>query len=178
MFDSSLSRWRCSCLDLFSSVARAVWVSWSFSSSVFLSRESYGERRERGGGGGEGQERWEESERMKRERRVGEEGGQWETAVKKVYTFTVFSPSKIQGMRGGHDLGGACSHIKALGFSPFPHQKKVCTEGLLGRHALSMLGRTLVLYLVSVKNVELLHLVLCFFLVKVITRCIKTSLRM
>ena len=27
---------------------------------------------------------------------------------------------------------------------PFPYQRKVCTEGLLGRHALCMLGRTLV----------------------------------
>ena len=46
-------------------------------------------------------------------------------------------------MRGGHDLGGVCSHIKAFGFSPFPHQKKVFTDGLLGQHALTMLGRTL-----------------------------------
>ena len=56
---------------------------------------------------------------------------------------SVFSPSKFQGMRGGHDLGGVHSHIKAFGFSPFPHQKKVCTEGLLGWHASSVLGRTL-----------------------------------
>ena len=44
---------------------------------------------------------------------------------------------------GGHSLGGACGHIKAHGLSLFPHQRKLCTEGLLGRHALGMLGRTL-----------------------------------
>ena len=36
----------------------------------------------------------------------------------------VFSPSKFEGMRGGHDLGGVCSHIKTFGYSPFPHQRK------------------------------------------------------
>ena len=46
-------------------------------------------------------------------------------------------------MTGGHGLGGAHGHIKAHGFSLFPHQRKPCTEGLLGRHALDMLGRTL-----------------------------------
>ena len=55
------------------------------------------------------------------------------------------SPSKIQGMAGGHGLGGDCGHhIKAYGFSPFPHQRKFCTEGLLAQRALQvcMLGRT------------------------------------
>ena len=28
----------------------------------------------------------------------------------------VFSPGKIQGMIGGHGVGGVCSHIKALGY--------------------------------------------------------------
>ena len=54
---------------------------------------------------------------------------------------------KIQGMVGGHSLGGACGHIKVhihvCGLSLFPHQRKLCTESLLGRHALGMLGRTL-----------------------------------
>ena len=45
---------------------------------------------------------------------------------------------------GGCGLGVACGHIKAFGLFPFPHQRKICTEGLQGRHALSMLGRTLV----------------------------------
>ena len=46
-------------------------------------------------------------------------------------------------MTGGHSLGGARGHIKAHGLSPFPHQRKLCTEGLL---ALGMLGRTLIYY--------------------------------
>ena len=58
--------------------------------------------------------------------------------------FYIFSPSKIQGMIGGHGVGGACSHIKVFWLSPFPHQREFCTEGLLGQHALGMLGRTLV----------------------------------
>ena len=36
--------------------------------------------------------------------------------------------AKIQGMTGGHSLGGARGHIKANGLSLFP----LCTEGLLG----------------------------------------------
>ena len=54
----------------------------------------------------------------------------------------VFSLSKIQGMPGGHSLGGACDHNKAHGLFLLPHQRKFCTEGLFGRHALGML-RTL-----------------------------------
>ena len=64
--------------------------------------------------------------------------------------LSVFSPSKIQGTTVGHTLGGGCGHIKAFGISLFTHQRKFCTEGLLGRHALCMLGRTLaviILYL-------------------------------
>ena len=44
---------------------------------------------------------------------------------------------------GRHGLGVVCGHIEAFGLFPFPHQRKICTEGLQGRHALSMLGRTL-----------------------------------
>ena len=44
---------------------------------------------------------------------------------------------------GEQNLGGVTDHIKAITLLPFPHQRKVCTEGLLGRHALCMLGRTL-----------------------------------
>ena len=29
--------------------------------------------------------------------------------------IAMFSPGKIQGMMGGHGLGGACDHIKAFG---------------------------------------------------------------
>ena len=47
-------------------------------------------------------------------------------------------------MIGVHGVGGACSHIKAFWLSHSPHQREFCTEGLLGRHALGMLGRTLV----------------------------------
>jgi hypothetical protein len=45
-----------------------------------------------------------------------------------------------------HDSrGGACGHNKAYGLPLFPHQKELRTEGLLGRHALGMLGRTLIM---------------------------------
>ena len=46
-------------------------------------------------------------------------------------------------MVGGRGLGVARGHIKAFGLFPFPHQTKIYSEGLQGRHALSMLGRTL-----------------------------------
>ena len=46
--------------------------------------------------------------------------------------YSVFSPRIIQGMTGGHGLGVACGHIKALGLFPFPHQRKICAEGLQG----------------------------------------------
>ena len=49
----------------------------------------------------------------------------------------------IQGMMGGHNLSMACGHITAFGLFPFPHQRKICAEGSQGRHALSILGRTL-----------------------------------
>ena len=55
---------------------------------------------------------------------------------------TVFSPRITQGMTGGRGLDVACGH-KAFGLLPFPHQRKICFEGLQSRHALSMLGRTL-----------------------------------
>ena len=34
-------------------------------------------------------------------------------------------------------------HIKTFGVFPFPHQRKICTEGLQGQHAFSMLGGTM-----------------------------------
>jgi hypothetical protein len=40
-------------------------------------------------------------------------------------------------------MGGACSHNKAFGLSPFPTSKRslhMYIEGLLGQHALCMLG--------------------------------------
>ena len=49
--------------------------------------------------------------------------------------------------RAYYSLGGACGHIKAHGLSLFPHQRKLCTEGLLGRHAL---GRILMCTLYNV----------------------------
>ena len=42
----------------------------------------------------------------------------------------MFSPSKIQGRTGEHSLGGASDHNKAEELSLFPHQKRLCTEGL------------------------------------------------
>jgi hypothetical protein len=56
--------------------------------------------------------------------------------------YTVFSTSIIQSMMGGHGLGGAYGHFKAF---ELPCQRNFCTEGLLGRHALCMLGRTLLM---------------------------------
>ena len=46
---------------------------------------------------------------------------------------------------GGQNLGGARGHSKTYMYelSLFSHQRKLCSEGLLGRHALGMLGRTL-----------------------------------
>ena len=55
----------------------------------------------------------------------------------------MLSPRIIQGKMGGHGLDVVCGHIEAFGLFPFPHQRKTCAEGLQGRHALSMLGRTL-----------------------------------
>jgi hypothetical protein len=43
--------------------------------------------------------------------------------------MSVFSPSS---MTVGHNLDGACGHIKAFGLSLVPRQKKSCTESLLG----------------------------------------------
>ena len=59
------------------------------------------------------------------------------------HSNAVFSPRIIQGMMGGHGLGVVYGHIEAFGLFPLPHQRKLCAEGLQGRHALSMLGRTL-----------------------------------
>ena len=55
----------------------------------------------------------------------------------------VYSPRKIQSLLGEHDLGMACGHIKAFGIFPFHIKAKSLFEGLLGRHALRILGRTL-----------------------------------
>ena len=66
----------------------------------------------------------------------------------------MFSPRIIQGMSGGRGLGVACGHIKAFGLFPFPHQRRICSEGLQGRHALSMLGRTLQNELQCTKNLQ------------------------
>ena len=38
-------------------------------------------------------------------------------------------------MTAWHTLGGACGHNKRYGLSLFPHHRKLCTEGLLSRHA-------------------------------------------
>ena len=55
----------------------------------------------------------------------------------------VYSPRKIQSLLGEHDLGMACGHIKAFGIFPFHIKAKSLFEGLLGRHASRILGRTL-----------------------------------
>ena len=61
----------------------------------------------------------------------------------RISLYTVF---KVQGMIGECGVGGACSHIKAFGLSSFHIKREFCTEGLLGRRALGMLGRTLLHY--------------------------------
>ena len=52
-------------------------------------------------------------------------------------------------------MGVACGHIKGFGLFPFPHQRKLCAEGLQGRHALStcMLGRTLQCIIILIEAV-------------------------
>ena len=57
--------------------------------------------------------------------------------------ISVYSPRLSQGMTGGCGLGIFCGHIKAVGLFLFPHRTSICAEGLQGRHALRMLGRTL-----------------------------------
>ena len=57
--------------------------------------------------------------------------------------LAVFSSSKTQGMIGWCGVGEVCNHIKALGYPHSQHQREFYTESLLGRHALGMLGRTL-----------------------------------
>ena len=57
--------------------------------------------------------------------------------------------AKFQGMTDRHTLGGVCGHNKAYGLSLFPHQREICPEVLLGRHALGMLVRTLVNHLLG-----------------------------
>ena len=46
----------------------------------------------------------------------------------------------IQGMVGGRGLGVACGHIKAFDLFLFPHQTKICSEGLQGRHTFKYAG--------------------------------------
>ena len=48
------------------------------------------------------------------------------------YTSVVPKLNSWHDGEGGHSLGGARGHIKAHGLSLFPHQRKLCTEGLLG----------------------------------------------
>ena len=67
----------------------------------------------------------------------------WLNLPPRLFTNTVFSPRKIQGMMGELGLGVVSGHIEAFGLFPFPHQRKISAEGLQGRHALSMLGRIL-----------------------------------
>ena len=55
-------------------------------------------------------------------------------------------------MTGAHSLGGVCDHNKAYGLALFPDQREFRTEGLLDRHALGMLGRTLILQMMSIHS--------------------------
>ena len=68
----------------------------------------------------------------------------WQVVLEQLLLMmAVFSPRIIRGMTGGHSWGMAYGHNKAFDLFPFPHQRKICSEGLQGRHTLSMLGRTL-----------------------------------
>ena len=51
-----------------------------------------------------------------------------------VYWVVSVLLKQISRYEGVHDLGGAYSHIKAFGCSPFPHQRKVCIEVCWGEH--------------------------------------------
>ena len=75
-----------------------------------------------------------------------------------VHEFSVLPSRIIQGMTGRHGLGVACGHIKAFGLFPYPHQRKICAEGLQGQHAshVSMLGRTL--DRIDVKEISILKI--------------------
>ena len=53
----------------------------------------------------------------------------------------VLSTDKSEGMSGGRGMGGACGNIKVLSSTLFQHQSCISVEG---RHALCMLGRTLI----------------------------------
>ena len=44
----------------------------------------------------------------------------------------MFSMNNSRHRMGGHGLDVACSHIETFGLFPFPHQRKVCAEGLQG----------------------------------------------
>ena len=67
-------------------------------------------------------------------------------------------------MTGGLGLGRAYDHIKAFGFTLFPHQRGICTEGLMGPTCLKYAGkntaltRTLVHVIALIANVFLLKL--------------------
>ena len=83
------------------------------------------------------------------------------------HILSVFSPRLSQGMTGGRVLGTVCGYIKAIDLILFPHQRSICAEGLQGRHALSMLGRTLImsayvyLFLNCILFFYLFHFLLC-----------------
>ena len=55
------------------------------------------------------------------------------------YHYFAFTPDKIQGMTGGHGLGGAMATLKLM---DSPSLKKFCTERLQGLHALCMQENT------------------------------------
>ena len=69
-------------------------------------------------------------------------------AILAVYMHSsVFSPAKIEGIGERHILGGASVHIKGFGSTPIPLQRQISTEGIGGPYPLSMLGRTLIIFL-------------------------------
>ena len=62
--------------------------------------------------------------RQQREREREREDNSWENDNYVVVGLqAIISLSEIQGTTGGCGLGGACSHIKAYGLSPAPHQR-------------------------------------------------------
>ena len=69
-----------------------------------------------------------------------------------ILVTTGFSLGRIKGMTGGIARVELVSTSKPFRLLPFPYQRETSTEGLLGRHALSILGRTLDQFQLSANN--------------------------
>ena len=61
--------------------------------------------------------------------------------------------TKFKARREGIDWVEPLTTTKHMDYPYSPHQRKFCTEGLLGRHALGVLGRTLVWPICAISNI-------------------------